>query len=70
MLFPEVFNFSLPDSPSQRLRLGNLPCDSMALVLKEIAEKQKGITLVVTPDTTTANRLEAALKFFLPRLNY
>ncbi|MES2998969.1 MAG: transcription-repair coupling factor [Pseudomonadota bacterium] len=64
----EIFNFSIPTKSDQRLRLGNLQQDSIALVLSEIANKQSGVILVITPDTLTANRLEAALKFFSPGL--
>jgi transcription-repair coupling factor (superfamily II helicase) len=64
----EIFNFSIPAKPGQRLRLGNLQQDSIALVLSEIVNKQAGVILVITPDTLTAHRLEQALKFFLPEL--
>nr|WP_126323322.1 hypothetical protein [Candidatus Rickettsiella viridis] len=64
----EIFNFSIPEKSGQRLRLGNLQQDSMALVLSEIANKQDGVILTITPDTHTANRLEAALQFFSPGL--
>lgn len=64
----EIFNFSIPTKPGQRLRLGNLQQDIMALVLNEIANKQADVILTITPDTQTANRLEAALQFFSPEL--
>ncbi|MDQ8039827.1 MAG: CarD family transcriptional regulator, partial [Rickettsiella sp.] len=68
MTISEIFNFSIPTRPKQRLRLGNLRQDSIALVLSEIANKHSGVILAITPDTLTTNRLEAALKFFSPQL--
>jgi transcription-repair coupling factor (superfamily II helicase) len=68
MSISEIFNFSVPKQAGQRLRLGNLQQDSIALALSEIANKQSGVLLAITPDTLTANRLEAALKFFSPEL--
>lgn len=68
MFTSEVFNFSIPSKPAQRLRLGNLQQDSMALALSEIANRHAGIILTITPDTHIANRLEEALKFFSPGL--
>ena len=68
MSISKIFNFSIPAKPGQRLRLGNLQQDSLALALSEIANKQAGVILTITPDTHTANRLEAALKFFSPGL--
>ena len=68
MPISKIFNFSVPDKPNQRLRLGNLQHDSIALVLSEIAKKQSGVILAITPDTQSANRLEGAVKFFSPEL--
>ena len=68
MSISKIFNFTIPTKPDQRLRLGNLQQDSMALVLSEIAKKQSGVILAITSDTQSANRLEAALKFFSPTL--
>lgn len=68
MSISEIFNFSIPNKSGQRLRLGNLQQDSIAFVLSEIAKKQAAFVLAITPDTQSANRLEAALKFFSPEL--
>lgn len=68
MSIPEVFNFSIPTKPGQRLRLNNLQQDSIALVLSEITNQYTGVILAITPDNLTASRLEAAVKFFSPEL--
>ncbi|MGC1855085.1 MAG: transcription-repair coupling factor [Candidatus Aquirickettsiella sp.] len=68
MSIAEFLNFSIPTEPNQRLRLGNLQQDSLALALNQIADSYEGGILVITPDNLTANRLEAALKFFSPQL--
>lgn len=68
MSISEIFNFVVPNKSGQRLRLGNLRHDSSALVLSEIAKKQSGVILTITPDTQSANHLETALKFFSPEL--
>lgn len=60
--------FSVPQQPGQRLQLGNLQAESLALLLSEVAQQQSGVILVVTPDSFTANHLEASLNFFAPEL--
>lgn len=69
MSISEFFNVSIPSKPDQRLRLGNLQQDSLALVLNEIANRHAGVILAITPDNLTANRLLAAVKFFSPELS-
>nr|WP_235776169.1 hypothetical protein [Rickettsiella massiliensis] len=60
--------FSVPQQPGQRLQLGNLQAESLALLLSEVAQQQSGVILVVTPDSFTANQLETSLNFFAPEL--
>ncbi len=69
MSISEFFNLAIPSKPDQRLRLGNLQQDSIALVLNEIANRHQGVVLAITPDNLTANRLLAAVKFFSPELS-
>lgn len=68
MSISKIFDFSLPAQAGKRLRLGNLLQDSIALIVSEIANEHTGVMLVITADTLTANRLEAALTFFSPEL--
>ena len=43
----------------------NLPGSSFSLAVAEAARRHPGLVLVVTPDTPTANRLEAEIALFL-----
>lgn len=68
MSIPEFFNFSIPTKPGQCFRLNNLPQDSIALLLSDVAKRFTGVILTITPDNLTASRLAAAVKFFSPDL--
>lgn len=55
------FNLNLPTKPADHQFIGNVLAGAESLVIAEIAKQQQGLTLVITPDTRTAVRLEKIL---------
>lgn len=53
---------------SQRQHWSNLPGSTLSLAIAEAASAARRFTLVLTPDTQTAERLEQEISFFAPAL--
>lgn len=58
-------NLRIPTKPADRYTLGGLVGSGMALALANIAIRHQKMVVVLTPDPTTAAKLERELKFFL-----
>ncbi|QLB13538.1 transcription-repair coupling factor [Bisgaardia hudsonensis] len=56
------FNLDIPTKSNDHKILANVIAGSDSLVIEEIAQQHKGITVVVTSDTRNAMRLEKVLK--------
>lgn len=61
-------NTDIPTKVGERRFWGNLHGSSLSLSLASTALNHQGLTLVVTPDTTEALRLEEEIRFFAPDL--
>ncbi len=59
------FQPPFPEGDAERLQWGGLRGSSIALAIARSAEAFEGLTLVVTDEVQSANRLESALGFFL-----
>lgn len=60
----------LPPLPaaSGKQQWGNLPAASLPLAIAQAAQQAKGFTLLLTPDSQSAERLEQEIAFFAPEL--
>jgi len=61
----QTLAIKLPQAASSRQYWGNLPGSSLGLAISMAAQANNGITVVITPDTATAMRLEQELPVFL-----
>nr|VFK56809.1 MAG: transcription-repair coupling factor (superfamily II helicase) [Candidatus Kentron sp. TC] len=57
---------ALPTRPGDRLRWGQLYGATRALAIVQAARAHTGLTVIVMPNTASANRLEEELGFFAP----
>ncbi|MDG6895502.1 transcription-repair coupling factor [Volucribacter amazonae] len=55
------FNLNLPTKPADHKLLGNVLTGAESLAIAEAAQQYAGLTLVITPDTRSAVRLEKIL---------
>ncbi len=58
-------NLPLPDKAGDRHQWGNLAKAGNAYIIAELAQQDSHPLLVITPDSSSANRLEEELGFFL-----
>ncbi len=58
---------NLPNNNQVRHDWGNFKGASIALAMAEIAQQHHGLTLIFTPHTLQAQRLEQEIAFFLPQ---
>ena len=55
----------LPTGPGRRVRWGHLYGAGRAIAVAETVRRHRGLVLVVVPDSPSAHRMEAELRFFL-----
>lgn len=60
----KYFNLDIPIQPQDHKIIGNVLAGADSLAIAEIAEQYAGLTVVVTPDTKSAVRLERVLTEF------
>ena len=60
----KYFNLDIPIQPQDHKIIGNVLAGADVLAIAEIAEQYSGLTVVVTPDTKSAVRLERVLTEF------
>lgn len=58
----KYFTLDIPTQPNDHKILGNVPPGADCLALAEIAVRNKGLTVIITPDTRSAVRLEKVLR--------
>jgi len=57
--------FNLP-APTKKQYWGNLQGSSVSLALSQVIAEHPGLTIIITPDSLIAQRLEVELQFFYP----
>ena len=63
-LEPSIFEPPLSHNPGNRQQWGQLEGSARALALVQAARHYQGLSLVITSDTSSAQQLEAELRFF------
>ncbi len=62
----DYFDLTIPTQPQDHKLLGNVLVGADSFALSQIAKQYQGLTVIVTPDSKTAVRLEKGLRQTLP----
>lgn len=64
MITISPFKPVVPAKPTEKLFWGNLLGSSVGLAISQAAKQHPGLSVIITPDSLVAQRIEAELKFF------